>query len=397
MASALSTFNDFVDTTGPSFLTSAEDVVNEACRNNYLLRRFLRGKGPDETVQGGTKIKDTLMFDESNSFQFYQPNDTFTWSNPQVLENWEIDWRFAVDHMSWTDQEIELNVGGGMGKAARHQAYKKLKRTKEQRLWTSILNGMEDALFAAPDSTLMEGGGATATRPYSIPTFVNECTNANYRDQTAGEDFVTVQNLSGDTYSKWRPQQVTYASTTANNSEAITAKMDQLFMDVEFTPPPSHQEYFETPSLNAQFIACSQAGQRIYVQQLREQQDTFVTSSRQDPSYMRPQYAGIDLERVVALDTYAGYAGVDGAGTAGTEQTATGTGNYKGPRYYFINGNYMKSVFHASRYMYSHPTMRHPNQPFTTIMPVDSWYNFICRSRQRQGILYPTGGDLFFS
>ena len=55
MASALSTFNDFVDTTGPSFLTSAEDVVNEACRNNYLLRRFLRGKGPDETVQGGPR------------------------------------------------------------------------------------------------------------------------------------------------------------------------------------------------------------------------------------------------------------------------------------------------------------------------------------------------------
>jgi len=87
MASALSTFNDFVDTTGPSFLTSAEDVVNEACRNNYLLRRFLKGKGPQEVVQGGTKIKDTMMFDEKNSLQYYQPNERYgPWGSPSAVQ-----------------------------------------------------------------------------------------------------------------------------------------------------------------------------------------------------------------------------------------------------------------------------------------------------------------------
>jgi len=383
MASALSTFNDFVDTTGPAFLTSAEDVVNEAVKNNYLLRRFLRGKGPDEVVQGGTKIKDTMMFDESNSFQFYQPNETFTWSNPQVLDNWEIDWRFAVDHMSWTDQEIELNVGGGMGKAARHQAYKRLKRTKEQRLWTSILNGMEDQLFAIPSASEMEGDGATATKPYSIPMFINECTSSAYHTNTTAEIF-TVQGINSSTQAGWQVQQKSY--TTSGNNTGIIAAFDQMYMDVEFTPPPSHQEYFEKPSLNAQFIACSQAGQRIYTTLLRDAQDTFVTASRQDPAYMRPQYAGIDLERVVALDTYAGYGKADGSQAPKTESTADA---FLGPRYYFINGNYLKPVFHSSRYMYSHPTMRHPNQPFTTIMPVDSWYNFVCRSRKRQGIVFP--------
>ena len=383
MASALSTFNDFVDTTGPAFLTSAEDVVNEAVKNNYLLRRFLRGKGPDEVVQGGTKIKDTMMFDESNSFQFYQPNETFTWSNPQVLDNWEIDWRFAVDHMSWTDQEIELNVGGGMGKAARHQAYKRLKRTKEQRLWTSILNGMEDQLFAIPSASEMEGDGAPATKPYSIPMFINECTSSAYHTNTTAEIF-TVQGINSSTQAGWQVQQKSY--TTSGNNTGIIAAFDQMYMDVEFTPPPSHQEYFEKPSLNAQFIACSQAGQRIYTTLLRDAQDTFVTASRQDPAYMRPQYAGIDLERVVALDTYAGYGKADGSQAPKTESTADA---FLGPRYYFINGNYLKPVFHSSRYMYSHPTMRHPNQPFTTIMPVDSWYNFVCRSRKRQGIVFP--------
>ena len=394
MASALSTFNDFVDTTGPSFLTSAEDVVNEACRNNYLLRRFLKGKGPQEVVQGGTKIKDTMMFDEKNSLQYYQPNETFAWENPQVLDNWEIDWRFCVDHMSWTDQEVELNTGGGMGRGARHQQFKALKRSKEQRLWTSILNGMEDSLFRIPSASEMEGGGAAATRPYSIPIFINECTNGAYHT-TATTEIETVQGIDSSAagFSKWQPQQKSYTTATANAAAGLVSAMDQMFMDVEFTPPPSHQEYFESPSLNAQFIACSQAGQRVYTRQLRTMQDTFVTAGRQDPAYMRPQFAGIDLERVVALDTYAGYGRKEGDQAPANEQTAN---SWKGPRYYFINGNYMKPVFHSSRYMHTHPTMRHPNQPFTTIVPVDSWMNFICRSRQRQGIVFPDGADLFF-
>jgi hypothetical protein len=374
MASALSTFTDFIDTTGPSFLTSAEDVVNEACKNNYLLRRFLRGQGPSETVQGGSSIKDTIMFDEESTFQYYEPNQTFTWENPQVVENWEIQWRFCVDHMAYTDAEVELNVGTGMSRAARHTAYKRLKRIKEQRLWTSILNGMEDALFSIPSNGAMEA--TTGTKPYSIPAFLNEETNGLY------SGFSTVQGLAPATYSKWVPQQKTYGSTDVDNADNIISKMDELFLDVQFTPPPSHQEYFDDPSLNAMFIACSKAGQRIYTQLLRSSQDTFVTASRQDPAYQSPKYAGIDLVHAPKLDEYAGYTGGNGTELGATKQ---------GPRYYFINGNYMKFVFHTTRYMYQHPAMRHPNQPFTTIVPVDSWYNFVCRSRQRQGILSPFG------
>jgi len=382
MASALSTFTDFIDTTGPSFLTSAEDVVNEACKNNYLLRRFLRGQGPSETVQGGSSIKDTIMFDEESTFQYYEPNQTFTWENPQVVENWEIQWRFCVDHMAYTDAEVELNVGTGMSRAARHTAYKRLKRIKEQRLWTSILNGMEDALFAIPSNGDMEA--TNGTKPYSIPAFVNEESNGLYTG------FSDVQGLAPATYSKWVPQQETFVGAnalTADNSGNIIAAFDKIFLDVQFVPPPSHQEYFDDPGLNAMFIACSKKGQNAYQQLLRASQDTFVTASRQDPAYMQPKYAGIDLVYAPKLDTYAGYGTTDG-----TEVSATG-GDKTGPRYYFLNGNYMKFIFHTTRYMYQHPAMRHPNQPFTTIVPIDSWYNFVCRSRQRHGIVSPVTSD----
>lgn len=386
MASALSTFTDFVDTTGPSFLTTANDVVNEACKNNYLLRRFLRGKGPSETVQGGSTIKDTIMFDDASTFQYYEPNETFTWTNPQVLTNWEIRWRFAVDHMSYTDQEVELNAGSGMSREARHQAYKSLKRTKEQRLWTSMLNGMEDGLFTLPSSTDMEDAGGT--KPYSLPTFINGDDNGSY-----GGSFNTVQGIDSTAQSKWVPQQMQgataagtrkqgYTASAVNDAGNIISKMDEMWDDVRFVPPPSHEEYFDNPELNAMFIACSRAGSRIYTQLLRASQDTFVSSTRQDPAYMRPQFAGIDVEAVAELDDYAGYASSTTEGQDGTN---------RGPRYYFINANYLKFVFHTERYLYTHPSMRHPNQPFTTIVPVDCWHNFVCRSRQRQGILAPGG------
>ena len=378
MASALSTFTDFIDTTGPSFLTSAEDVVNEACKNNYLLRRFLRGKGPSETIQGGSSIKDTILFDEESTFQYYEPNQTFNWENPQVVENWEINWRFCVDHMAYTDAEVELNVGTGLSRAARHTAYKRLKRIKEQRLWTSILNGMEDALFAVPSNADMEA--TNGTKPYSIPAFVNEEANGLY------SGFADVQGLAPATYSKWVPQQETFVGANAldpDNSGNIIAAFDKIFLDVQFVPPPSHQEYFDDPGLNAMFIACSKKGQNAYQHLLRASQDTFVTGSRQDPAYMQPKYAGIDLVYAPKLDTYAGYGTNDG-----TEVSTTGGSAFTGPRYYFLNGNYMKFIFHTTRYMYQHAAMRHPNQPFTTIVPVDSWYNFVCRSRQRQGLVY---------
>jgi hypothetical protein len=374
MASALSTFTDFIDTTGPSFLTSAEDVVNEACKNNYLLRRFLRGKGPSETVQGGSSIKDTILFDEESTFQYYEPNQTFNWENPQVVENWEINWRFCVDHMAYTDAEVELNVGTGLGRAARHTAYKRLKRIKEQRLWTSIMNGMEDALFEVPSKADMED--TNGTKPYSLPAFINEETNGVYWNSSSND----LQGLSASTYSKWQPQTQTYANLTPDNSSNLIRAFDNMFLDVQFVPPPSHQEYFDDPSLNAMFIACSKRGQTAYQQLLRASQDTFITASRQDPAYMQPKYAGIDLVYAPKLDEYAGYPGT------GTEATATDQGG----RYYFINANYLKFVFHTTRYMHQHPSMRHPNQPFTTIVPVDSWYNFVCRSRQRQGIVYPS-------
>lgn len=411
MGSALSVFNDFMTATDSAILTSADSIVNEAVKNNYLLRRFLRGKSDSQILQGGKSIKDQILFDEESTFQYYQPNETFTWENPQVLEQWEIQWRYMVDHMSWTDHEVELNAGGGLGKGARHAVYKQLRRVKEQRLWTSMLNGMEDALFAVPNTSDMEAAGGT--KPYSIPTFINQNTNSLWSDGSAGSnDFTTVQGIDPTTKTKWQ-NQVDYYSPAKDGTDSgddatktIFAAFDRMYLKTRFQAPPTRQEYFENDEMYAQFIACSRLGVTTYMQALRNSQDMFAAPSRQDPAYLKPTYGGIEVEYVASLDDAALYLNEAGANVnaengsnmtkdGGTDTDVASSG-VSGPRYYWINGKYINPVFHSSRYFTRHEVMTHPNQPFTHVQPVDCWCNIVCRSRQRQGIVAPAEAGYAF-
>ena len=61
-----------------------------------------------------------------------------------------------------------------------------------------------------------------------------------------------------------------------------------------------------------------------------------------------------------------------------------------GPRYYFVNGEYLKFVVHSENYAVMTPVITPSDQPFSRVQVMDLWNNMICRSRQRQGILYPT-------
>lgn len=396
MGSALSTFTDFVASTGPSYLTSADQLVNEAVKNSYIMRRFLKGADKSFVIQGGSSIKDALILDEDSTFQQYQPNDTFTWRNPQVMSTATANWRFSVDHMSWTDQEIELNVGTGMTTEALRGIYKRLKREKEQRMWTSMINGWEDLLWRLPKNSEMESD--SGLYPYSIPAFINEYSNGLYA--FTGDVFSTVEGISPTTKTRWAPQRTTIAAGATTNLELVggdgygvsltaiginpvIAAFDEMFYKVRFETPPTKQEYFEDPKLYGQFIACSRKAINIYQRSLRVAQDRFSgAGSPSDPSYLNPMYGGIELMYVAALDT----AGLYGSGTSFLNETSASTA---GPRYYWINGQYLTPVFHTSRYMAKKDPMVHPNQPFTTVVPVDCWWNLFARSRQRHGIVYP--------
>ena len=440
---SIQTFNDFMTATGPSYLTSADQVINEAVKNTYAFSRLLKGKTTEQTIQGGTEIRDVIMFDDSRTYDHYQPNDTFVWRNPQVTDYIRCPWRFHIDHMSWTDAEVELNTGETS--ASTKVAYKRLKRIKEQRMWTSMLNGFEEDLWAVPSVSGMED--ESGKLPYSLPYFITEiatdfggalgrrgtmpytastntshtvmrispttetrwtnlvelynCSPSALNPSNAAWATITNQSLSNNTvYSQQGPQGAVATTHAIGN---LFNAMDTMFMRLKYEAPSTRQQYFENDNLNRQMILTSRLGVQQYRNALRLSNDTLV--SYQDASYSNPSYAGIDVTYCSDLDTAAIFPAAASAVTQDASNynsttasagafnsfgTELGTNTIvKAPRYFFVNGNYLTPIFHARRYFKQHEVLRHPNQPFTYVQPVDCWSNLFCNSRQRHGIVAP--------
>jgi len=448
-------FLDFMDATGPVYLTGPDVLINEAVKRNYLFGDLIREK--NQAIQGGKEIKDVLMLDDSSTFQYYQPNETFSYSNPQVLRDITANWRFAMDHMTFTDAEIELNVGGGLSREATKSVYKDLKRSKEQRMVTSMVNGYEEALFKPTHGTnLQEMESDTGKIPYSIPAFITEKCIQTGLDGGGAAGLRGGVNVNATSETKilgiapgtsggeqrWSNEVVFYdtsaalginsagtqigTETAVFNKAKITVDasgnsqqrpvnpfaavdafgflnaFDEMYLRLQFRPPASFEQYFENIVFNRQKILCSREGINLYKQALRSENDrTFAPA---DVAYNQPTYSGIPLTYVAQLDSAKIHPAVTGGSgvtfklssqddaTLDTSNGETELGSEvldPGPRYFFINGDYLTPVLHASRYMEKHPTMQHPNQPFTHVQITDSWYNVVANSRQRHGILAP--------
>jgi hypothetical protein len=384
---ALQNFTDFVKFTGPAYFTSPEVFLNEAVKTTYSLPRFLRGKGFDKVIQSGDRIFDDVMFDESNTFANYQPNEEFNWVQPQVATEQVIDWRFSIDHMSWTDQEVTLNVNSGFSRQYANVQYKRLRKKLEQRMWTSIVNGMETKLWASPaavgsQSAQMES--QSGTEQFSIPAFITEDTT-NYHSAAGG--WTTIMNINPATETKWRNQVSTYDFDDPDDSDGdndgLIDAFDEMLTKIRFMPPDFHREHFETADqqMYRQAIFCSRNGLNLYKRLLRASNDTLVR--KQDASYNRPEFDGNDMVYVAQLDSLSHVWGTNT--TAGTE-TGYAVDGY---RYWWVNGNYLTPVFHNERYFYKKDPFFLEKQPYTWVCPVDIWWNTFCHSRQRQGIVAP--------
>lgn len=383
---ALAEFADFVEGTGPTYVTGPKHLVNEAVLHTYYFGRLVKGNvSKKRMIRGGSDIRESLFFEDNGTFETYLPGATHNWKNPQKLKKVKTYWRFTMVHMSWTDQEILFNERITEGSIeAQFHAYVDIRNEKEALMWSAKWNGLEGLLFATPDKDTMEA--EEGTEPYSLFAFVNEDTNGLFGTNYTGETWTTVEGLDPTVNTKFKPQQLTYNSTTLNDPGNIISMLDELYMDVHFERPPTHKEYFEDPRLNKQMILTTKIGRKAVMVLLRNHQDRFVAGP-QDPAYNDPQFNGVPIVRVDSLETANLYD--DGSNGVTTEALADTT--KRGPRFYMVNGNYIYPVFHRERYFFKDEVSRHHNVPDTWVCPVATWYNLICTSRQRQGVLSPNG------
>ena len=385
---ALSNFIDFFRTTGPLILTRPEDVVNEATLRTYFLSEILRSSEMEEMIQGGETIRDDVYLEEVSSYEHYHPNDEFDYENPQFVVQWSAPWRFSKVDLVFTDQEIGLN-SGDLNRGAMFHQFKRLRRIKEQNMWTSLCNGMEEDLFRTPNAATMEA--ADGRVPYSLGVFINEFTN------TVPPGFTTVQGINPTSERRWRNQVETYGEQPAVGWDLFPA-FSRMYYKLRYEQMPKRPEFGEATSAPG-VILCGISGISNYEEGLRVNQDTFVTSGRQDPAYARPAYRGIPLMFIDLLDQVALYD--DGAAGFAAEfdtsvdrdGNALGNPTFEGPRYWFITPRYLRKVIHSNRFL--HEEMVQPSkQPFTRIMVVDTWHNNIARSRQRHGLVSPDANVL---
>lgn len=394
---SLNLFSEFVAITGPTYLTSTRAVVNDAQKTNYAtLGYMLRGQGMSDVLQGGSEIRDYIFLSAERRARSYKPNARQQYKSVQTGKTWTIDWRFFITEMTWTDEEIELQAGGSMSAEAKFQVYKDLWWRKQQQLHTDNADYWEELMWAVPDKSEMEATGGQ--EPYSIPCFINEFPNGlpAASDQPGGTWTTKAgldPTLTGN--ENWDNQRFGYGAGatgyTVNSNTNVISTLDEAFMSLDFRPPPIHAEMFEgTYRRPVGVIFCSKVGRARLMNLYRASQDRWVDVK--DP-YNNPTYQNAPIVYVAQLDDAAIYptATSDALGTEGTSTNSTYTGEvgYDGPRYFLIQPEYLRPVFHSSRYFKNLGVFTDVEQPTTHVMPVNTYYNLAPRSLRRHGILYP--------
>jgi hypothetical protein len=381
----LAEFNDFVEGTGPTYLKTPRDVILEAVKHTYNFGEMLYGS-TKKVVRGGSNIRQGILFKDNGSFESYKPGQSHTWTNPQDLTKAQAGWRFDMGHKTYTEQEIMLNDAVRYGTAeSRFHQYVDIDQEKEAAMQAAVWNGLENTLFAQPDKATMEPD--KGLDQYSIWAIVNEDANGLWGENFTGNTWTTVLGLDPTASivdGKWKPQRQQYSSTQINNASNIISRMDDLWQDISFKKPKTHAEYWETEELRNQKIWTSKRGRSVFMQFLRAGQDHFIAGP-QDSAYPDPQFMGIPVQRAEGTETAKVFD--DGSNGVTTEFAATN----KGPRYLLLNCNYLFPVVHDERFFYRDKPSRHHNVPDTWVVAVAFWWNLFCNSRQRQGILYPSG------
>lgn len=371
---ALSNFSDFQALTRDIKLTGPEELLNEATLHNYVIGDMVAGRESGHIFRGGTKLTERIQAKDNNSFRTYKPNDELNPTAADTVKRISANWRFTVGGYSWNDNEILLNEGDP-------NKYGELKFDYEQGAMTSIVNGMEALLWGVPSTSDMEADGGEV--PYSIPAFVTE-TGA------APTGFTTLMGLDPSVENWWKNQSIGYTGANIENPDSATGLLtsfDKAMRLVQFDRinVAQMQKYWEDTDLRKMRIYTNGNGKDVFTRLIRQKNNRLVVSGPQDPAYPDPRFEGFPVQWIETLDTAKLYASTGVAGSKNADGSAA-TGY---PRFYFLNLKYLYVCFHDKKYFDQVMRDGGARQPFSHVMWIDTYYNLVCRSRRRQGIVFP--------
>lgn len=381
-----SLFVDLNNAQPPSFVRGPgkrRNIVNEAQKHTYpLLSRLMHGRDENDpqVFQDSHRIKIAWMPTDKGTGRFYNPGDTVRGQNVPVLADGEVGWSYWFDEKSWYAQELEHTKN--WTDDAQNAFLINLKDSKDMALFTSTMNGIDRALTAVPDSqqALMEGPGSPGNPKiaYSLFAFVSEDTT-NFHPS----GWTTIEGKDPATEDWWRNPVTTYDADdpddTAGDQQGLERAFDNMQMELKFDLPGRRDDLFESDTMGRQFIMTTKNGILQYKQLLRDRNDR--TFSRTGLGLPDVDWSGIPLVRCEEMETNLLYDS-----GAQTEDTAT----KDGPRYVWVNGNFVFVVFHPDHFFDMRAVREPDDQIDAFFQPMTVWYNLICISRRRGiGIVTP--------
>lgn len=407
----LNEFTTFWESTAPTYFKGPKSFINEEQLHSYTmprLQRAYRGSdgGIDKMLRGGKSIKDRIFFDVAGNFQRVNVNHKFDYVNTQTGTDWETFWSKGAGYVTWNEDEKGLNIDASLyTDSGLGSVFKDVTEQKMQNMYTDYCNSREAELWAVPDKSLMEVSAGNAQAPMSIPVFINEYPNGlpQAGDQPGGS-WTTKQGLdptaTAVTNGKWQAPKVAYAYTAgaAATTLPLFDSFSGMYHTLRFDRLPKHPEYGEKTS-SPHFIGCSLTGLLNYEAALRLNQDVFRgrgKSSGEDPAYDGPTYMGIPIDRISTLETAALYPTADASDNLSTELDTGGDGiglgvGFAGPRYYFINAEYLRPTYHKDDYMKFTKVITPSDKPFDRVQVYSVKNQLVCTSQRRcGGIVYPS-------
>lgn len=395
MSLTIQQYLDFVVNTGPVFLSGDDTIINNVSRRSFIMGKMLRGSKASSVLQGGDKIQETLYLNATRTYQQIGRNTDINRVNPQKDVLMSLDWKFAHDQMTWDEAEYLLQAGSNPTKAK----YKDMAYSKKQRTWESVVDGFETGLWAPPaltptETTTYASMETTGSVWYSIPVFVNE------QDGSAGgfnDGWTTIENVSLATYSNWRNKKSTYDASDIMDADmdgdGLFDGLDDLSIETGYERPGFKDEFFEPDSAygggkekasTPVILATSKLGKKQMMRAHRLSNESLITP--EDAAYPLPKWNGIPIKDVSALDSAALYRNAADSAFVGE---AAATVNKSGARYYMLNTNYLKAIFHSQKYFKMWEPIRLQNKVGMFAIDIEVWGNLCCTSLRHQGILSP--------
>ena len=305
-----------------------------------------------------------------------------------------------ITDITWDDTEREINEGAGRA-GDRSLKYKDVWFKKQMNSYSDWNDFQEEQYWLPPDTTRMEASGGDLM--YSIPSLLNEYTSGLPGSGNPGGAWTTKCGINPTTagLTNWDNQRFGYQDLTTGSSmtgNSVLVAFKQAMQKLDFRPAPQFAQYNEAANRNsAGFIACNGLARSTIWRVYQGAQNRW--DNAMDP-YGNPVFDGAPFVYIAALDGAliypTGSASPDTSTLSHDGNTAGGGGGgggfgFAGPRFWLIQPEYLRQIYHERFTMANLGVMDDRAQPTSHTMPLLTWTNLFPRSLRRHAVIAPTG------